>query len=139
MRIIYMGTPEFACAPLRALWDAGHEIAAVFCQPDRPKGRGMKLVAPPVKELALHSGLPAGKFPRPCGEAGPGSISAGRHRCSGIWPPAASVCPACAEIWVHQYTRVASAEISRCSADSVRNFKRRQGNGRDGYAYGAGS
>ena len=58
MRIIYMGTPEFACAPLRALWDAGHEIAAVFCQPDRPKGRGMKLVAPPVKELALHYGIP---------------------------------------------------------------------------------
>ena len=58
MRIIYMGTPEFACAPLKALADAGHEIAAVFCQPDRPKGRGMKLVAPPVKQLAQMLGVP---------------------------------------------------------------------------------
>ncbi len=58
MRIIYMGTPEFACAPLKALADAGHEIAAVFCQPDRPKGRGMKFVAPPVKQLAESLGIP---------------------------------------------------------------------------------
>ena len=58
MRIIYMGTPEFACAPLTALHDAGHEIAAVFCQPDRPKGRGMKLVAPPVKVLAQQYDVP---------------------------------------------------------------------------------
>jgi len=58
MRIIYMGTPDFACAPLRALHDAGHEICAVFCQPDRPKGRGMKMLPPPVKELALKYGVP---------------------------------------------------------------------------------
>lgn len=57
MRIIYMGTPDFACAPLRALADAGHEIQAVFCQPDRPKGRGMKMLAPPVKTLALEYGV----------------------------------------------------------------------------------
>ena len=58
MRIIYMGTPDFACVPLRALRDAGHEIQMVFCQPDRPKGRGMKLLAPPVKMLAQDCGIP---------------------------------------------------------------------------------
>ncbi len=58
MRIIYMGTPDFACAPLRALLEARHEIQAVFCQPDRPKGRGMKRMAPPVKMLAQSNGIP---------------------------------------------------------------------------------
>lgn len=57
MRIVYMGTPEFAVAPLVALHDAGHEIIGVFTQPDRPKGRGMKLIAPPVKETALAHGF----------------------------------------------------------------------------------
>lgn len=58
MRILYMGTPEFAVTPLVALHEAGHEIVGVFTQPDRPKGRGMKLLAPPVKETALELGFP---------------------------------------------------------------------------------
>ena len=58
MRLIYMGTPDFAVTPLEKLIEAGHEILAVFCQPDRPKGRGMKLVAPPVKAAALTHGIP---------------------------------------------------------------------------------
>lgn len=58
MRILYMGTPEFAVAPLSALAEAGHEIVGVFTQPDRQKGRGMKLLAPPVKEIALERGFP---------------------------------------------------------------------------------
>ncbi|ADH85070.1 methionyl-tRNA formyltransferase [Desulfurivibrio alkaliphilus] len=57
-RIIYMGTPEFAVAPLQALLDHGEEVAAVVCQPDRPKGRGKKLSPPPTKELAEHKGIP---------------------------------------------------------------------------------
>ncbi len=58
MRILYMGTPEFAVAPLVALHEAGHELIGVFTQPDRPKGRGMKMLAPPVKETALALGVP---------------------------------------------------------------------------------
>ena len=57
MRVVYMGTPEFAVPPLSALIEAGHEIAGVYTQPDRPKGRGHRLVAPPVKDLALKAGL----------------------------------------------------------------------------------
>jgi len=57
MKIVFMGTPDFAVPCLRRLIDDGHEIAAVFSQPDRPKGRGYKLVPPPVKELALERGL----------------------------------------------------------------------------------
>lgn len=58
MDIIYMGTPDFAVAPLRALLERGYVVRAVVTQPDRPKGRGMKLTPPPVKELALTAGIP---------------------------------------------------------------------------------
>ena len=57
MRIVFAGTPEFAARALAALIEAGHDIALVLTQPDRPAGRGMKLKASPVKELALAHGL----------------------------------------------------------------------------------
>ena len=58
MRLIFAGTPDFAAVALEALIRAGHEIALVLSQPDRPSGRGMKLTASPVKTLALEHGLP---------------------------------------------------------------------------------
>lgn len=53
-----MGTPDFAVPSLQLLIDRGEDVCAVFTQPDKPKGRGHKLQAPPVKELALASGIP---------------------------------------------------------------------------------
>ncbi len=58
MKLIFAGTPEFAAVALAALADAGHDIALVLTQPDRPAGRGMALQASPVKQLALARGLP---------------------------------------------------------------------------------
>ena len=58
MRILFMGTPDFAVPSLEALIQAGHQICGVFTQPDKPKNRGMKLTASPVKELALEKGIP---------------------------------------------------------------------------------
>ncbi len=58
MRIAFLGTPEFAVPSLERLAGDGFDIAAVVTQPDRPKGRGKKLAAPPVKEAALRLGLP---------------------------------------------------------------------------------
>lgn len=58
MRIVFMGTPQFAAASLKKLIDEGFELAGVFTQPDKPKGRGMELSVSPVKELALSAGLP---------------------------------------------------------------------------------
>ena len=58
MRIIFMGSPEFALPTLRRLIESQHEIVAVFTQPDSPTGRGRKLAQPPVKTLALEHGLP---------------------------------------------------------------------------------
>ena len=63
MRIVFMGTPDFAVPSLQALLDAGHEVAAVYTQPDKPQGRKQILTAPPVKEVrprARHPGLSAG-------------------------------------------------------------------------------
>lgn len=58
MKILFMGTPDFAVPTLKALWDAGHELCGVFTQPDRPKNRGMKLQASPVKEYAISRAIP---------------------------------------------------------------------------------
>lgn len=58
MAIIFFGTPHFAVPSLKALLLAGEEIALVVSQPDRPKGRGHQMSAPPVKELALQHGIP---------------------------------------------------------------------------------
>ena len=58
MRILFMGTPEFAVASLRRLVEDGHEICGVFTQPDKPKNRGHKLTFSPVKEYALTQNIP---------------------------------------------------------------------------------
>ena len=58
MRIVFMGTPDFAAASLRKLLDESFEVVGVFTQPDKPKGRGMMLQPSPVKEIALEAGLP---------------------------------------------------------------------------------
>ena len=58
MRIVFMGTPDFAAASLRQLITDGFDVVGVFTQPDKPRGRGMELSFSPVKELALSAGLP---------------------------------------------------------------------------------
>ena len=59
MRIVFMGTPEFSVPSLEALIARkGIEVVGVFTQPDRPKGRGNKMTASPVKEAALNAGIP---------------------------------------------------------------------------------
>lgn len=57
MRIVFMGTPDFAVPSLQALIDAGHEVVGVFTQPDKQKGRGHHLMPPPVKILALEHNI----------------------------------------------------------------------------------
>lgn len=58
MKIVYMGTPDFAVNPLHALAEAGYEVAGVVTQPDKPKGRGKSMLPTPVKEEALKHGFP---------------------------------------------------------------------------------
>jgi len=58
LRILFMGTPQFACPTLQMLIERGENVIAVVTQPDRPKGRGQQMQFPPVKELALSHGIP---------------------------------------------------------------------------------
>ena len=58
MRVVFMGTPDIAAVCLRKIIGDGFDVVGVYCQPDRPKGRGMKLVAPPVKEVAVANSIP---------------------------------------------------------------------------------
>ena len=58
MRIVFMGTPDFAVPCLRRVLEDGYQVVGVFTQPDKPKGRSFTLTPPPVKELALERGIP---------------------------------------------------------------------------------
>ena len=58
MRVVFMGTPDIAATCLKKILQDGFEVVAAYTQPDRPKGRGMKMVFPPVKEVALEAGIP---------------------------------------------------------------------------------
>lgn len=58
LRIVFMGTPEFAVPSLNALIDSGEDVAAIVTQPDKPKGRGKKVTLPPVREAALKHNIP---------------------------------------------------------------------------------
>lgn len=58
MKVLFMGTPDFAVPTLRALVDAGHSVIGAVTQPDKPKGRGHHLMPPPVKEFAMDKGIP---------------------------------------------------------------------------------
>ncbi len=58
MRVVFMGTPDIAATCLKQILADGFEVVGVYTQPDRPKGRGMKMIASPVKEVALAQGIP---------------------------------------------------------------------------------
>ena len=58
MRIVFMGTPDFAVASLQKLINDDYDVVGVFTQPDKPRNRGMKLSFSPVKELAIQAGIP---------------------------------------------------------------------------------
>ena len=58
MRVVFMGTPDIAATCLKKILDDGFEVVGVYTQPDRPKGRGMKMVYSPVKELAIANNIP---------------------------------------------------------------------------------
>ncbi len=58
MKLVFMGTPDFAAGALKAIVEAGYEVSAVVTQPDKPKGRGKEVQFPPVKEYALSRGIP---------------------------------------------------------------------------------
>ena len=100
MRIVFMGTPDFAVPSLNALLERGHEILAVYTQPDKPKGRGHKLLPPPVKETAMAHNIE-------------------------VWKDSAAACAEHPAARVHQRARLFAAEVPRRRADPVGGAERR--------------
>ena len=141
MRIVFMGTPDFAVGTLQALVESGkHEIAAVVTQPDRPKGRGQKMLMTPVKEYALSQGLPVYQ---PAKVKTPEVIAQLRELRPEIIVVAAFGQLLNQELLafrMRQCTRFAAAEISRCGTDPLCDFagrKRiRRNDHADGYRHG---
>ena len=62
MKVIFLGTPEFACECLKGILSSKHQVVCVVCQPDKPSGRGNKLCPPPAKLLALENNIPVYQF-----------------------------------------------------------------------------
>ena len=109
MKTVFMGTPDFAVPPLKALVEAGYEVAAVVTQPDKPKGRGKTLMPTPVKEEALMHEIPVYQPKR--------GNQSGYHYRSCIWPDHSKGNSGTSEVWMHQYPCFAASEIQRCSSD----------------------
>ena len=104
LRLIFAGTPEFAAIHLRALLSSPHELVAVYTQPDRPAGRGKKLQASPVKEVAAAADIPVLQPP---------SLRSADPR-YGHQPGTASFCNAddallpLADLWLHGHLHAPS-------------------------------
>ena len=119
MKIIFMGTPDFAVGTLEALITGGYEIALVVTQPDKPQGRKMELTPPPVKVCALQHGREIYQPTRVSIRTDPAK------RLTGI-----------AEVRMHQCACITASELSLFSTNPVVDLKRRRGNRCDDHADG---
>src|SRR5215469_12690552 len=113
MNIIFMGTAELSCASLEKLaQDAQFKIAAVVTQPDKPRGRDLKLQAPAVKVLAQKFGLPV---MQPANARDETRIDG----CGGLRAYFVAGDFGCATLWLPECSHVAPAQVSRGGADSM--------------------
>ena len=129
MRILFMGTPDFAVASLKRLVEDGHEVCGVFTQPDKPKNRGMKLIAPPVKEYAVTQGIPVYQ---PLKMRDGTALELVRS----LNPELIVVA---AEARLHQRPLIDSAEVPRGGSHQLGDPQRGRGDGRVHHVYGEGA
>ena len=139
MRLIFMGTPDFAVGTLEALIEAGHEVALVVTQPDKPRGRSKKLQYPPVKEAALAHNIEVFQ-PKRVREAESieylKKIPAGLYRRCGIWTDPAKRDFRNAKILLCERSCIPASEVSWSSTDPVGGHQWRKSQRRDHDAYG---
>ena len=128
MKIVYMGTPDFAVPPLAALVQNGYEVTAVVTQPDKPKGRGKTLLPTPVKEEAMKHDIPVyqplkvrePEFVETLKKLEPDMIIVA------AWTDHSKDDPGYAKVWMPEYSCIASAEIQRCGTDPAGRDRRRK-------------
>ena len=114
MKIVYMGTPDFAVPPLAALVQNGYEVTAVVTQPDKPKGRGKTLLPTPVKEEAMKHDIPVYQ---PLKVREPEFVETLKK----LEPDMIIVAA-----WMSEYSCITSAEIQRCGTDPAGRDRRRK-------------
>lgn len=120
MRIVYMGTPDFAVNPLHALAEAGYEVVGVVTQPDKPKGRGKTMLPTPVKEEAMKHGFPVFQPVKVTGSGisgGSGGTGAGYYCGSSIRTDHSEEHSGTAKVRMHQHPCLPASQIPRCSAN----------------------
>lgn len=129
MKIVYMGTPDFAVPPLAALVQNGYEVTAVVTQPDKPKGRGKTLLPTPVKEEAMKHDIPVyqplkvrePEFVETLKKLEPDMIIVAAF--GQIIPKTILDMP---KYGMPEYSCIASAEIQRCGTDPAGRDRRRK-------------
>lgn len=130
MKTVYMGTPDFAVPPLKALVEAGYEVAAVVTQPDKPKGRGKTLMATPVKEEALMHEIPVYQ-PQKIRNNQEFLVhlrkSSRIHYRSSFRTDHSERGSGTSEIRMHQYSCITSAEVQRSCTHSAGCDRRGEG------------
>ena len=115
MRIVFMGTPDFAVPTLTALIEGGHEVVAVVTQPDKPKGRGKAVLMTPVKEKAIEYEIPVYQ---PVNVRDPEFVELLKTMKASIVHPS-EVHSGSSEIRLRECTRVPASEIPRGCPDPV--------------------
>ena len=110
MKIVYMGTPDFAVPSLEALVRAGHEVACVVTQPDAVRDRGKKIKYSPVKEKALELGIPVLQ---------PVKVRSRSDRSSSIRSDPAKRNPGTTGVWLPECAWFAFTSVSRCCSASA--------------------
>ena len=106
LRIVFMGTPDFAVPCLQTLLESPHSVVGVFTQPDKPQGRKMVLTPPPVK---VRAGFSAGEDERPGYFGAVKEFGAGFDRGGGIRAHFAPGGIGIAQVWLYQCARLAAA------------------------------
>lgn len=142
MRIVFMGTPDFSVPALNALVDAGHEVAAVVTQPDRPKGRGKDVQMTPVKLQALEYGIPVYQpekvkdpaFVEILKELHPGGDRSNRLRTDPLKGHSGY-----SALWLRQYPCLPASKVPGSSSHPVGGDRRREGNRRYHHDDGCGT
>lgn len=92
MKIVFMGTPDFAASTLKRLIEENHTVAAVFTQPDKPVGRKRIITPPPVKTVALDNGIPVFQPQTLKTATSRGRLSQILHPILSLWLPTVKFC-----------------------------------------------
>ena len=137
MKVVFMGTPDFAAATVDAIAKAGHEIVLVVTQPDKPRGRGKEMQFPAVKTWAIEHDIPVYQ-PKRIRDAEAVELLQKQDAEIFIVATFAKRSVRYSTTWLCQCTCIVTSQIPWCCTDSMGGYERRAGEWRDNHADGRG-